>query len=616
MTRQSVITLALAISAALTSQALAATDGSNQQTNQSAQGAAKSAGDGAAPAAGMKPSAAKQVFDMSDIDTGANACRSFGAFMNAKWIAANPIPPDHSTWGEFSELAEKSLDDQHKIVAAAARNASAAKPGSIQQKIGRLYASGMDEKAVNAAGYDPIKPELARITAIKTRAQIAPYLAAAFARGNGQVFDLDASPDYKNATRVIAYAYQGGLGLPTPQYYTDKQYAPQRKAYVGYIASTLRMIGEPKDQAEQHAQAVLDFETKLAKASFSQVEMRDPKNQYHFVSLKAANKATPNFDWRQFWQAQNADIRQGFSLSEPKFFKEFDKLLGNAPLAQWQAYLSFHTVDNAAPYLAKNFSDNRFAFYGKTLSGQPQQEARWKQVLGAVNSGMGEALGQLYVARYFPPEAKARAEKLVHNVRLALKTRLQNVAWMSQETRDKALDKWQKFLPKIGYPSNWRSWQDLDITRNDFFANMQGAAVFNHAYEMAYVGQHRDRQRWGMTPQTVNAYYQPTDNTINFPAAILQPPFFYPTATTRSTTAASVRSSATNPATATTTRAASSTATATTSTGGPRRTAGPSMRAPGNWCSSSTSTPRSPTSPTCTSTANSRSARTSPIWTA
>lgn len=478
-------------------------------------------------AATIKPSAARQVFDTSELDDSVDACTNLNTFVNAQWIAANPIPEDKIRWGSFDQLAEKSRNDQHTILKQAASNAGQAEPSTIQGKIGRLFISGMDDKAINKAGYDPIKSRLAKVDAIDNRQQLSQYLINAFAVGQGQVFELDASPDYQNATQVIAYVYQGGLGLPTPEYYTDKQYADQRAAYIDYMTHSFKLIGESDTQAKADAEQAMAFETQLAKHSLSRIAMRDPKNQYHFVTLSQADKANPHFDWKAFFAAQNADIQKGFSLSEPSFFKQFDHLLAKAPLDQWRAYLRFHTVDDAAPLLSKAFRDNHFAFYDTTLNGQPEQKERWKQVLDSVNSGMGQALGQLYVEQYFPPEAKARAEQLVDNIRAALKTRLQNVDWMSDKTRQKALDKWSKFLPKIGYPEKWRSWDDLKISADDYYTNMAAAAKFNHDYEMAYVGQPRDRQRWGMTPQTVNAYYNPTDNTINFPAAILQPPFFY-----------------------------------------------------------------------------------------
>lgn len=507
MIRQSLTPAAIALGLALSQTAIAA--------------------DTDAKAADMKLSAAKQIFDTDNLNDKVGACQNLDTFVNAKWIADNPIPDDHTRWGSFNMLAEKSLDDQHTIVKKAAAEADQADPDSLQAKTGHLYASGMDTKAINKAGYDPIKPRLAAIDNIDSRSALTQYLTNAFAAGQGQVFALDASPDYKNAKNVIAYAYQGGLGLPTPKYYTSKDYADQRAAYVDYMTQLFKLVGESDDQAAKNAKQAMALETQLAKHSLSRVEMRDPKNQYHFVSLDEANQATPNFDWQAFFDAQDADIEKGFSLSEPKFFKEFDKLLGNAPIDQWQAYLRFHAIDDAAPLLAESFNDAHFGFYGTTLNGQPKQKARWKQTLDAVNQAMGQGLGQLYVAEYFPPQAKARAQKMVANIRAALKTRIQNNDWMSEKTKDKALDKWSKFLPKIGYPEHWRSWDGLDISADDFYGNMARAAKFNHDYEMAYVGQPRDRQRWGMTPQTVNAYYNPTDNTINFPAAILQPPFFY-----------------------------------------------------------------------------------------
>ncbi|CAM5515055.1 Peptidase OS=Rhodanobacter lindaniclasticus OX=75310 GN=B1991_03450 PE=4 SV=1 [Rhodanobacter lindaniclasticus] len=279
---------------------------------------------------------------------------------------------------------------------------------------------------------------------------------------------------------------------------------------------------DAKTQADQ----VMAFETKLAAASLAPVELRTPENQYHFVTVAEADKITPHFSWENFFKAQGVTIDKGFSLSQPLFFAEFDKLLASAPASQWQAYLRFHTIDGASDALSKPFRDNRFAFYGKTLSGQPEQKPRWKQVLGAVNHSMGMALGELYVKQEFTPEAKQRAEELVTNVRNALKTRIENLDWMSAETKAKAIAKWDTFLPKIGYPDKFRSWDGLDIVPDNYYANLEAASKFNYDYDIAKIGKPTDRKEWGMTPQTVNAYYNPTDNTINFPAAILQPPFF------------------------------------------------------------------------------------------
>ncbi|GAA0888186.1 M13 family metallopeptidase [Rhodanobacter soli] len=482
-----------------------------------------------APAASSTTAAAdlgKSIFDVSELGDSALACQDFNGFVNAKWVAANPIPADRTRWGAFDALAESSLNTQHSIVEKAAKGAATAPAGSIEQKIGYLYQSGMNEDAIEKAGFDPIKPKLDAIAGLKNGADVADYITRNYVDGDMQVFQFGSSADFQHADMQIAYAFEAGLGLPTKDYYSAAKHKDIRDAYVAYIAKALELTGVAEADAKKQAADVLAFETKLAAASLSPVEARKPENQYHFVSVKDADKATPHFSWDKFFAAQGVIIDKGFSLSQPKFFAEFDKQLAKAPISQWQAYLRFHTIDDASPYLSKNFQDNKFAFYGKTLSGQPEQKVRWKRVLGAVNSSMGEALGQLYVAEMFKPEAKARAQELVDNVRNALKARIENLDWMSDETKAKAIAKWNTFLPKIGYPDKWRDWSGLNISGDNYYANVMAAAKFNYDYDIAKIGKPTDRLEWGMTPQTVNAYYNPTDNTINFPAAILQPPFF------------------------------------------------------------------------------------------
>jgi putative endopeptidase len=480
-------------------------------------------------AASTTASAAKpaSVFDVAELDNGINACQDFNGFVNAKWIAANPIPNDQIAWGAFNQLAEQSLNTQHDIVEAAAKNAAQAKPGSIEQKIGWLYQAGMDKDARDKAGFDPIKPKLDKIAALKNSADVASFLDDSFAQGDQQVFVFASGADFKDASNQIGLAFQGGLGLPTPDYYTNPKQADIRAAYKAYIAKSLTLVGVADADAKKQADEVLAFETQLAKSSFSPTELRDLDNEYHFVSVPDADKVTPHFNWEKFFSAQGVTIDKGFSLSQPKFFAEFDKLLASAPASQWQAYLRFHAVDDAAPYLSTAFQDNRFDFYGKTLAGQPEQKPLWKRALGTVNTSMGEALGQLYVAKEFTPEAKQRAEELVTNVRAALKERIESLDWMSDATKQKAIEKWGKFLPKIGYPDHWRSWDGLDIKQGDFYGDVMAAAKFNYQWDIGHIGKKTDRTEWGMTPQTVNAYYDPSTNTINFPAAILQPPFFY-----------------------------------------------------------------------------------------
>jgi putative endopeptidase len=462
----------------------------------------------------------------SELDTTISPCSDLNGFVNAKWVAANPIPSDRTRWGAFDQLAEKSLDAQHEIVEAAAKNVESAKAGTNEQKIGSMYRSGMDETAVDKAGFDPIKPDLAKIAALKANKDVASYLRESFADGHGSVFRFGSRADYNDAKTQIASAGQGGLGLPTPDYYSKDEYAEQRKAYVEHIAKTLELTGVAADEAKKQADTVLKFETRLAAASLSRVELRDPKNQYHFVSVAEADQVMPHFAWEPFFAAQGVKVEKGFSLSQPKFFAEFDKMLADVPVADWQAYLRFHTIDGAAQFLSKPFQDQHFAFHGQALNGQKEQSPRWKRVLEAVDGGMGMALGEMYVAQNFPPQAKARAKQLVDDVRNALRARIEKLDWMSDETKKKALAKWDTFLPKIGYPDKWRDWSGLSIAPDNYFANVRAARKFNYQYDVAKVGKPTDRLEWGMTPQTVNAYYNPTDNTINFPAAILQAPFF------------------------------------------------------------------------------------------
>jgi putative endopeptidase len=465
-------------------------------------------------------------FDVKELDPAISPCGDFNAFVNAKWVAANPIPADRTRWGAFDALREHSLQTQREIAEKAALEANKAKAGSIEQKIGWFYRSGMAEGAIEKAGYTPIKADLAKIDALKTPADIVAYITESFTRGQGPLFATNAGADFKNSKVQIAYAFQGGLGLPTSEYYSKPEYAELRSAYQAHAAKVLELAGAPAAQAKQSAEQVLAFETRLAKASLAPVELRKPENQYHFVSLADADKATPNFSWSKFFAAQKADIQGGFSLSQPTFFAEVDKMLSDVPAEQWRAYLRFHEIDSASPYLSKPFAEENFAFYGKTLNGQKQQEPRWKRVLSAVNDTMGMALGELYVAKAFPPESKARAVELVNNVSAALKTRIEKLDWMSDETKKKALEKWSTFLPKIGYPDKWRDWAGVTVTPDNYFANVEAATKFDYDYEIAKIGKPTDRLEWGMTPQTVNAYYDPTNNTINFPAAILQPPFF------------------------------------------------------------------------------------------
>ncbi|MGH8326445.1 MAG: M13 family metallopeptidase, partial [Steroidobacteraceae bacterium] len=463
-----------------------------------------------------------------ELDERYSPCNDFFDYVNARWIAANPIPADHSRWGAFDELQQKSLEEQRTIVEAAAKSAAHDPAGSIQRKLGWLYAAGLDTGAINEAGFDPIEPQLEAIAKLE-RGDIAKFIDARFAAGDSYLFSFSNGADFRDATVQIGFVNQAGLGLPTPAYYFKPQYAKIRAAYVAYIAKSLELTGTAAKAATTEARGVMRLETALAKDSLSPTELRNLDNQYHFVTLAQADRLSPHFSWSAFLAAQGVNVGKGFSLSQPKFIVEMDRLLAHAPLSEWRAYLAFHTIDSAAPDLSQPFENNWFGFYRKTLQGQPAQRPRWQRVLSAVNDAMGMAVGKLYVAKYFPPAAKARAEQLVANIRGALKSRIETLGWMSPATKAKALAKLDKFIPKIGYPDpdEWRDWTGLTIVPGHYYENLEAASKFNYHYLIGKIGKKTDRREWLMTPQTVNAYYDPQTNTINFPAAILQPPFFF-----------------------------------------------------------------------------------------
>ncbi|MET4572129.1 putative endopeptidase [Stenotrophomonas rhizophila] len=487
-----------------------------------------------APAAAVAD--AKPAFDLSqiktplislnsaDLDPAIAACTDLNGFVNSSWLKANPVPNDQTTWGSFEILRERSLEVQHALVQQAA--ASQAKAGSVEAKIGDIWKTGSDEAKIEAAGIAPLQPQLDKIAALNDTAAITQYLRDSQAQGQGVLFSLSANADYKDSANVIAYVGQGGLGLPEKGYYFDESQAKIREAYVAYIAQALTLSGVDAAQAKTQAQAVMDFETRLAKASLSRIELRDPAKRYNPVSAAEADKLTPNFSWTALFDTLKVPAAQKFSLAQPGFFGEVDKMLTEVPASTWQAYLRFHTVDDAAPYLSSAFEKANFDFYGTTLRGQKEMQPRWKRVLESVNTSIGEGLGQLYVDAVFPAESKEQMQHLVENLSVALKARLEKLEWMGEDTRKKALEKWASFTPKIGYPDKWRDWSGFETNADSYLGNMQAARAFNYRYMLNKIGKPVDKTEWGMTPQTVNAYYNATKNEIVFPAAILQAPFF------------------------------------------------------------------------------------------
>ncbi len=495
----------------------------------------------AAPAAAPAVEAAKPLtldestlppyihFDVADLDTTRNACADFGGYANGKWLAANPIPGDRATWGSFETLDERSNAVQRQLAEQAAADAHAT---GVEKLVGDFWATGMDEAKIDAQGIDPLKPELAAIDGVTDPARLVDYLRASAAKGQLGLFGFGAEADFKDSANNIAYASQGGLGLPDPEYYTKAENKDKLAAYQAHVARVLALSGTPAADAEKQAKDVVAFETRLARVSKTSTELsRDASLFYNPVTLEQADKLTPNWSWTAFFKSQGVAPQPKFSLAIPAFHQEVGKMIGDTDPAVWRAYLRFHAVDAASPYLSQPFVQENFDFYGKTLNGQKEIKPRWKRVLATTNEEVGEALGQLYVQVAFPAESKTKMEQLVGNLRTALKARIEKLDWMSPETKEKAIAKWNSFTPKIGYPDKWRPWDGLSTGRDSYLGNVEAATAFNYKWNLSKIGKPVDKTEWGMTPQTINAYYNPLQNEIVFPAAILQPPFFDPKAT-------------------------------------------------------------------------------------
>ncbi|ANB18001.1 M13 family metallopeptidase [Dokdonella koreensis] len=496
----------------------------------------------AAPAEAPKPAAAATpaidlatlktpviAFKPSDLDASTSACTDLNAYVNGTWLAANPVPSDRTTWGSFEALSERSLELQQQIADAALARADA---NGVEKLVGDFYAAGLNAEAINSAGIAPIQPLLDKIAAIDTPAAVTAYVREAYAQGRGMLFSFGGNADYKNSEMVIAYAGQGGLSLPERAYYLEdrEDYQKARTAFVDHVKKTLTLAGIDAAAAATQADAVLALETRLAKASLPRVELRDPAKRYQPTTLEQADALTPNFSWTALFDAVGVEKPSMFSLAMQGFFTEVNTMLADTPVETWQAYLRFHEIDSAAPYLGDALADQNFAFYSQALRGQAEQQPRWKRVLNTLNGSIGEALGQLYVKVAFPPESKTKMEQLVGNLSTALKHRLENLTWMGDQTKVKALEKWASFTPKIGYPDKWRDWTGLSFSRDSYAGNVLAATAFNARYRFSKIGKPVDRAEWFMSPQTVNAYYNSTRNEIVFPAGILQPPFFDPKA--------------------------------------------------------------------------------------
>jgi putative endopeptidase len=466
--------------------------------------------------------------DPADMDPSVAACQDFYHYADGGWIKKNPIPAAYPSWGSFNELAERNRENLRKILDRAAADRMAPK-GSDVQKIGDFYASCMDEEKVEAEGAKPLEPEFARIDKIGDIASLESEIARLQTEGVNALFNYGSQQDRKNSSEVIAGAFQGGLGLPDRDYYTktDEKSKTLRGEYVRHVTRMLELLGDEHARAEKEAREVVDIETKLAEASMTRVERRDPDATYHRMTPEELARLTPNFSWVAFFHETGTPAVPGVNVGQPKFFEALNGMLKTVPLEQWKTYLRWHVVHAAAPALSKKFVEENFDFYNRTLQGTKEILPRWKRCVAATDRALGFALGKIYVAEYFPPEAKKRADEMVHNLIAALRADLQTLPWMGEETKKAAIAKLDAFTPKIGYPDKWRDYSPFDVRRDSYIGNIMRGEVYEFHRDLDKIGKPVDRTEWGMSPPTVNAYYNPAKNEIVFPAGILQPPFFY-----------------------------------------------------------------------------------------
>jgi len=470
----------------------------------------------------------EKAIDTANMDTTIRPGDDFYLYANGSWMKNNPIPADNSRWGAFETLMEENYKQLQTIMdeAAAAKDA---KPGSVQQKIGDFFATGMDTVKLEKEGIKAIQPELDKITAIKTVVDVQKHIAYMQASGMSTLFYFYAAQDEKNSNAIIANFYQGGLGLPDRDYYLsdDERSKDIRDKYVIHIAKIFELTGETAANAAKISKQIMLMETLLAEVSSTRLELRDPIKNYNKTNLSSLKKMVQKFDWDAYFNTLGLTKTNDINVCQPKFMKKMADMTNSFPVDIWKTYFKWNLLHTAAPYLSDNYVKENFNFYATTLRGVKEMKPRWKRLLSETSDALGEAVGQLYVEKYFPAEAKKRMIVLVDNLKSALKERILNLKWMSEVTKKEAILKLEKINVKVGYPDKWIDYSTLTIAKNSYFENVGNASRFTFARELAKIGKPVDRAEWGMTPQTINAYYSPNMNEIVFPAGILQPPFFF-----------------------------------------------------------------------------------------
>ncbi len=455
------------------------------------------------------------------------ACKDFFQYATGGWRAKNPIPPEYSSWGRFSTTYEANQAVLHGILESAAVDTVAA-PGSTTQKIGTFYKTCMNTEAIEKHGLSGITEPLAAIDRIQTRAAVQRTIERLQPLGVSAVFAFSSAQDAKNSTRVIGEIDQGGLGLPDRDYYTktDAGSVKLRAQYAAHVTKILHLSGQSIAQSTADARAILAFETNLARAQLTNVQLRDPNASYHLSTVAAMRRVAPELNWPEYFSAVGAPKMAQLNIAEPAYLGTVSALLADEPLAVWRAYLRFHTVDAYASSLPKAFADENFDFNERVLQGTKKQRPRWKRCTAATDAYLGEALGQVYVAKAFPPAANKRAHELVENLQATLNNDISTLAWMSPATKTYAQKKLAAYAKKIGYPKKWIDYSTYHVGDDSYAANTERGRAFGWKRDLAKIGRPLDRGAFGMSPPTVNAYYNPQLNEIVFPAGILQPPFF------------------------------------------------------------------------------------------
>jgi len=474
-------------------------------------------------------------FSISYMDQTVDPAQDFYHYAAGNWVKHNPVPPDKSRWASFSELAERNWYLIHEILEHALTDTASPKH-SPQREVGEFFASAMDTNRIEQLRFKPIAEDLKRVERIESTKDLFALLAEFHQHGIGGMFGIGFDPDEKNSAIYAFHLGQGGLSLPDRDYYLKDSFAEIRTKYLAHLKKMFVLLGEKPDAAETNAAIVFNLETELAKASRSRVELRDPDKNYNKFKTAEFAAKTPAMQWDVYFSKSGlttaADSEKGLTpfayeiVGQPEFFEAVNQLLRERPLNDWKVYLRWRLLHGSAPYLHHAVEEENFAFFGKVLSGQEQQEPRWKRAAKVIDGTIGEALGELYVRKYFPPEAKQRMNELVENLKAVFHDHLVRLDWMTQPTKEKALAKFARFTQKIGYPEKFRDYSAIEIRRDDYLGNVRRAIAFETHRQRVRLGQPVDKSEWHMTPETVNAYFNPLQNEIVFPAGILQPPFF------------------------------------------------------------------------------------------